>query len=202
MRTGKIRIMEPVVAKFRTHREAEEATREHYRRLPPAQRLKILFRLRTRFHKEDDQLPEDWRAFIESLNSNEVEYLVVGAVALAYHGWPRYTDDLDILVRNTPENALHLETVLASFGFDSLGLKAADFVDSYRVIQLGMPPNRIDLLTSITGVPFDEAWAGRVEEELSGILVKFIGRQALIQNKKSTGRSQDHADLEVLGAGE
>jgi hypothetical protein len=145
--------MEPVVAKFRTHREAEEATVEYYRRLSPAARLKILFRLRTLLQKEDDHLPEDWRAFIESLNSSEVEYLVVGAVALAYHGFPRYTGDLDLLVRNTPENAQRLETVLASFGFESLGLKAAD-----------------------------------------------LGRQALIRNKKCTGRSQDYADLEVLGA--
>ncbi|HUY15089.1 MAG TPA: hypothetical protein VMX16_15900 [Terriglobia bacterium] len=148
------------------------------------------------------QLPEDWRAFIESLNSSEVEYLVVGAVALAYHGFPRYTGDLDILVHNTPENARRLEAALALFGFGSLGLKAADFVDSYRVIQLGTPPNRIDLLTSITGVPFGEAWAGRVEGELAGIQVKFIGRQALIQNKKSTGRSRDTADLEVLETSE
>ena len=77
-------------------------------------------------------LPEDWRAFIESLNSSRVEYLVVGAVALAYHGFPRYTGDLDILVHNTSENAQRLEGVLASFGFGSLGLKAADFVGSIK----------------------------------------------------------------------
>ncbi|HUI42129.1 MAG TPA: hypothetical protein VL523_09180 [Terriglobia bacterium] len=147
------------------------------------------------------QIPEDWRAFIESLNSSEVEYLIVGAVALAYHGFPRYTGDLDILVHNTAENAQRLEGVLASFGFGSLGLKAADFVDSYRVIQLGMAPNRIDLLTSITGVTFDEAWTGRVEGELGGLRANFIGRAELIQNKRSTGRTQDRADLESLGAG-
>lgn len=146
------------------------------------------------------QFPEDWRAFIESLNSNGVEYLVVGAVALAYHGVPRYTGDLDVLIRNSPENARRLETTLAAFGFASLGLKAADFVDSYQVIQLGKPPFRIDLLTSINGVSFDEAWAGRVEGELAGMTVRVIGRQALVQNKKSTGRAQDRADLEALGA--
>jgi len=85
-------------------------------------------------------LPEDWRAFIESLNSNGVEYLVVGAVALAHHGVPRYTGDLGVLVRNSTENADRLEAALAGFGFAGLGLKAADFVDSYRVIQLGVPP--------------------------------------------------------------
>ena len=92
--------------------------------------------------------PEDWRQFIESLNSSGVEYLVVGAVALAYHGFPRYTGDLDVLIRNSPDNAKRLEAALAEFGMAGLGLKATDFVDSYRVVQLGVAPNRIDLLTS------------------------------------------------------
>ena len=147
-------------------------------------------------------LPEDWRAFIESLNSNGVEYVIVGAVALAYHRFPRYTGDLDVLVRNSPGNTRRLESALAGFGFASLGLKAVDFADSYRVIQLGVPPNRIKLLISITGVPFDEAWGDRVEADLEGTRVSFISRQALIRNKRLTGRAQDKADLEVLGAGE
>ncbi len=147
------------------------------------------------------ELPEDWRAFIELLNLNEVEYLIVGALALAYHGLPRYTGDLDILVRNSPRNAKRLEVALAGFGLDSLGLSAEDFVDSYQVIQLGIPPLRIDLLTSITGVSFDEAWAERVQDMLGGIRANFIGRQSLIQNKKSTGRPQDLADLETLEPG-
>jgi hypothetical protein len=145
-------------------------------------------------------LPEDWRAFIESLNSNGVEYVIVGAVALAYHGFPRYTGDLDVLIRNSPENAKRLESALAAFGFAALGLKAADFAEAYRVIQLGVPPNRIDLLTSITGVSFDDAWADRVEADVEGTPVNFISRQALIRNKRLTGRAQDKADLEALGA--
>ena len=144
-------------------------------------------------------LPKDWRAFIESLNSNGVEYLIVGAVALAHHGLPRYTGDLDVLVRNTPENAQRLERMLRDFGFGGLGLKQADFVNSYQVIQLGLPPNRIDLLTSMTGVSFDEAWADKVEAELEGMKVKILGRQAMIRNKKATRRPQDLADLEALG---
>jgi hypothetical protein len=143
-------------------------------------------------------LPEDWRGFIESLNSSGVEYLIVGAVALAHHGLPRYTGDLDVFVRNTPENAQRLEAALGRFGFGSVGLKAADFVNSYRVIQLGVAPNRVDLLTSITGVTFDDAWAARVEGDLGGIPATFIGRQALIENKRATGRPQDHADLDAL----
>ncbi len=144
-------------------------------------------------------LPEDWRAFIELLNSNAVEYLVVGAVAVAHHGLPRYTGDLDILIRNSPDNARRLESALESFGFGALGVKTKDFTGPYQVIQLGVPPNRIDLLTSITGVSFDEAWTGRAEAELDGMKVNFIGLQALIQNKKATGRTQDRADIEALG---
>ena len=143
-------------------------------------------------------LPKDWRAFIESLNSSGVEYLIVGAVALAYHGFPRYAGALDVFVRNTPENAQRLEAALARFGFGSVGLKAADFVNSYQVIQLGVAPNRVDLLTSLTGVTFEDAWAGRVEGDLGGIRANFIGRQTLIENKQATGRPQDHADLDAL----
>lgn len=144
-------------------------------------------------------LPKDWRAFIALLNSNEVEYLIVGAVALARLCLPRCTGALDILVRNSAENAERLERALESFGFGALGLKACDFVDSYQVIQLGRAPNRIDLLTSLTGVSFDEAWRERSEAELEGMRVNFIGRQALIRNKKATGRPQDLADLAALG---
>jgi Nucleotidyl transferase of unknown function (DUF2204) len=145
-------------------------------------------------------LPEDWRAFIASLNSHGVEYVVVGAVAMAHHGLPRYTGDLDVLVRDSSENAQRLEVVLAELGFGGLNLKSSDFVNSYRVIQLGVAPNRIDLLSSLTGVSFDEVWAGRVEGVLGETRVNFIGREALILNKKRTGRAQDKADLEALGA--
>lgn len=147
-------------------------------------------------------LPEDWRAFIESLNSNEVEYVVVGAVALAHHGIPRYTGDLDVFVRNSTENARRLESALAEFGFGGLGLKAADFVDSYRVIQLGVAPFRIDILTGLTGVSFDEAWASRVETVVGGTKIYFLGRNELIRNKRQTQRAQDRADVEALGGDE
>ena len=145
-------------------------------------------------------LQKDLREFIESLNSHRVEYLIVGAHALAFHGIPRYTGDLDILVRGSPENAARLEQVLAKFSFASLGLSAQDFLTSGQVIQLGLPPNRIDLLTAITGVDFDEAWTGRVSGDLHGIRVAFIGKAAFIKNKRATGRARDKADLEALGA--
>jgi len=145
-------------------------------------------------------LPKDWREFIELLNSRGVEYLIVGAFALAFHGVPRFTGDIDILVRRSAENSARIEEVLRAFSFASLGLSAADFLNPDQVIQLGHPPNRIDLLTSITGVAFEEAWADRVAGELHGIPVRFIGREMLIRNKRATGRAQDKADLEALGA--
>jgi hypothetical protein len=143
--------------------------------------------------------PEDWRQFIESLNSSGVEYMVVGAVALAYHGFPRYTGDLDVLIRNSPDNARRLESALVEFGMAGLGLKAADFEDSYRVVQLGVAPNRIDLLTSLTGITFAEAWVNHIETVMDGTRVNLIGRDGLIRNKRLTGRAQDIADLEALG---
>jgi hypothetical protein len=145
-------------------------------------------------------LQKDLREFIESLNSHHVEYLIVGAFALAFHGVPRSTGDIDILVRRSAENAARVEAVLVDFSFASLGLTAADFIDADQVIQLGHPPNRVDLLTSITGVEFEEAWAERVAANLHGVSVHFISRQCLIRNKQATGRTQDLADLEALGA--
>ena len=146
------------------------------------------------------RLPKDWREFIGSLNSGEVEYLIVGAFALAFHGFPRYTGDIDILVRATPDNARKMAQVLSDFGFASLGLSENDFLTPGHVIQLGLAPNRIDLLTSITGVEFEYAWQHRIAAELDGVPVLFIDRESLIKNKKATGRTQDRADLEALGS--
>jgi hypothetical protein len=145
-------------------------------------------------------LAKDLSEFIRSLNSHAVEYLVVGGYALTFHGVPRFTGDIDLLVRPSRENAARLEQVLAEFGFRSLGLSAADFLEPESVIQLGRPPNRIDLLTSITGVEFAQAWEARVAGELGGLPVQFLGREALIRNKRATARPQDLADLEALGA--
>ena len=116
------------------------------------------------------------------LNSNEVEYLLVGGYALAFHSVPRYTGGIDILLRNTAENAARVERAIAVFGFAAPGLVTADFLQPDRVVQLGLPPNRIDLLTSITGVGFDEAWAGREPAELDGLPVAFIGRLEFARN--------------------
>jgi hypothetical protein len=144
-------------------------------------------------------VPKDLSEFIASLNSHKVEYVVVGAHALAFHGHPRYTGDLDLLVRATVENASNLERAIDAFGFQSLGLQAADFLYPNRIVQLGVPPNRIDLLTSLSGLSFEEAWDARVPGELGGQPVTFLGRNSLIKNKKATGRTKDAADIEALG---
>ena len=123
---------------------------------------------------------------------------MVGAHALAFHGRPRYTGDIDLWLRPTPENAARIEQILVEFSFASLGLKAADFLSPERIVQLGIAPNRIDLLTSLTGVAFDEAWNQRVPGELDGIPVAFLSREMLIKNKRATGRIQDAADVEAL----
>ena len=143
-------------------------------------------------------LNKDWREFLELLNSNGVEYLVVGAFAVAFHGFARYTADLDLLVRPTEGNAGRLLRALSEFGFGSLGIKAADLSSPGIVVQLGVKPNRIDLLTGISGVTFEEAWATRSEAELEGVATRFIGRAALLRNKERTGRAKDLGDAEEL----
>jgi hypothetical protein len=143
-------------------------------------------------------LSKDWREFLELLNSRGVDYVIVGAQSLAFHGRPRYTGHLDILVRPTPENARLLVDLLKQFGFAHSGFRETDFIEPEQIIQLGRAPNRIDLLSSISGVSTDEAFASKVSAELDGIPVYILGKDALIQNKRAVGRKQDLADLEAL----
>jgi predicted nucleotidyltransferase len=143
-------------------------------------------------------LSNDWREFLESLNSRGIDYVVVGAHSLAFHGRPRYTGDLDILVRATRENAAKLVDLLNQFGFADAGFKESDFTEPDQLIQLGRAPNRIDLLTSITGVTTDQALASKVSADLDGIPVFILAKDALIRNKRAVGRPQDIADLEAL----
>ena len=114
-------------------------------------------------------LSKGLREFVGLLNANKVEYLVVGAFAVAWHGVPRYTADLDLFVRSSPENAERVLRVLSQFGFGNLGIGNRDFQEPDKVIQLGVSPNRIDLLTSISGVTSDEGWSTRVQGDLDGV---------------------------------
>jgi hypothetical protein len=143
-------------------------------------------------------LHPDWREFIGLLNSHAVEYVIVGAYARAFHGVPRSTGDIDFFVRPSAENSLRLERVLQAFGFGSLGLAAADFQHPGRIIQLGVAPYRIDIITSISAVPFEEAWEDRVPADLDGMPVWFLSRRAYRRNKAAAGRPKDLADLEAL----
>ncbi len=141
---------------------------------------------------------QDWREWLESLNASRVEYIVVGAIALAQHGFVRYTGDLDVFVQPSQDNANRVLDALRRFGFGSLKVGAADFAVEGRVVQLGYPPGRIDILTSIDGVGWDEANAEAVSGEYGGVPARFLSRDLLIKNKFATGRPQDLADAKRL----
>jgi hypothetical protein len=144
------------------------------------------------------EIQQDFRDLLELFNSNKVEYIIVGGYALAFHGAPRYTGDIDIYVKPDTANADLIMTALDKFGFGSVGLAAADFVKSGQVIQLGVPPVRIDIITSIGGVSWEEAFAGRVAGKYGDIKVHYIGRNQFIKNKRAVGRKKDLADIEAL----
>ena len=132
------------------------------------------------------------------LNTAGVEFLVVGGHAVAFHGRPRLTEDLDLFVRPDLANGERIMRALQAFGFGSLGITAADFRADDRVIQLGRAPNRVDLLTKLYGVDFADAWSRRVAARLDDADVWMISREDLIRNKRETGRTQDLADAEFL----
>jgi len=145
------------------------------------------------------EVQQDFRDLLALFNAHRVDYIIVGAHALAYHGAPRYTGDMDIFVRPHRENAKRIMEALDEFGFGSLGLAAQDFTAPNRVTQLGVAPVRIDIVTSITGVSWEEAAAGRVQGSYGDVVVHFLGRQEFILNKRALGRKKDQADLEALG---
>jgi len=143
-------------------------------------------------------LNKDFKEFIELLNAHEVKYLVVGGYAVAYHGYPRYTKDLDFWIWMDHTNAQQVLSALKAFGFASLGLTIEDFLVADNVIQLGYPPNRIDLLTYLEGVPFETAYNRKERVDLEGTIVDFINVEDLITVKQQAGRLQDLADVEEL----
>ncbi len=147
------------------------------------------------------ELNTDWKQFVESLNSNGVEYLLVGAIAVAHHSLPRNTGDIDFFVRRSPENAQRIVAAIERFGFGSLSLKPEDFLGKDRVVQLGMPPRRIDLINNLTGVTFDDAWRDREPIELSGVRFYVISKEHLLTNKRALGRHKDLADVEAIEGG-
>lgn len=140
----------------------------------------------------------DFLDMLSALSEEEAEYLIVGAYALAVHGLPRATGDLDIWVHRSPENAGRVWRALSGFGAPLDSLTQADLSSEGLVFQIGVAPQRIDLLTSIDGVEFETAWPDRLETEVSGLTVPVISRQQLAANKRASGRPQDLADLTWL----
>lgn len=144
---------------------------------------------------------KDFRDIVVELVRAEARFLIVGAHALGIYGVQRATGDLDIWIDPSPENVERVWSALGAFGAptDALGIQQADLTQPDIVAQFGLPPYRIDLLTGVSGVTFDEAWPKRVEELFEGVRAPFIGRDELIRNKRATGRTRDLADLESLG---
>lgn len=145
------------------------------------------------------KLHPDFIDFVKALNKAKVDYVIVGAYALAFYGIPRATGDIDFWIHPEKKNAENLLAALREFGFGELDIKVDDIL-SGKIIQLGYPPVRIDMLSKLTGLTTEEIWRSRRKGTMGGLDVFFIGRAAYIKNKKSTGRNKDLADLELLSA--
>ncbi len=145
------------------------------------------------------EVQPDFRDLLELLNEHKVEYLIVGGYALAFHGAPRFTGDIDVFVRRAPENAKRILNALTAFGFQFSNLNIEDFQTPDKVVQLGVPPVRVDLITSLSGVTWDEAQAHKEPGVFGDVPVAYIGRSEFVANKRASGRQKDLADLEALG---
>ena len=143
-------------------------------------------------------LPPDFKEFLKLLNAHKVEYLLIGGYAVGYHGYPRATADMDIWIAMHPANAEKTVTVLKEFGFEPPELSPELFLKEWQIIRLGVPPVRIELATTISGVNFNECYAKRVQGVIDGVNVNLISINHLKINKKAAGRHQDLADLENL----
>jgi len=144
------------------------------------------------------ELPKDFRDFLRLLNDEKVDYLLIGGYAVGYYGYPRATNNMGIWISTHPENARKVVNVLKKFGFDDPGLKPEIFLQQDKIIRMGHPPMRIEILTSISGVEFDECLPKKEVDTLAGISVNIIGLKDLKQNKKASGRHKDLDDLENL----
>ena len=140
----------------------------------------------------------DFVDLLRAFSAADVRFLVVGAYALAHHGRPRATGDLDVWVDPTPANAAFVMQALAAFGAPLTEVSEADFARPGVVFQIGVPPGRIDVLTELTGLAFADAWAGRERAQFGELAVDYIGRDAFIRDKRATGRAQDLADIEGI----
>jgi len=145
------------------------------------------------------EVQKDFKEFLALLNAHEVEFMIVGGYALAYHGAPRYTGDIDVFVKSDTPNAKRIIHVLNEFGFGSLEITIDDFLKDDSVVQLGLPPVRIDIITSISGVTWEQANASKEAGMYGDLPVYYIGKEQYVANKRATGRTKDIADIEALG---
>ena len=143
-------------------------------------------------------LPQDFKEFLRLLNAHNVEYLLIGGYAVGYFGYPRATADMDIWIAMNPVNAEKIVTVLKEFGFNPPDLSTDLFLKEWQIIRLGVPPLRIEIATTISGVDFEECFTGKVIAELDGEQVNLISLNHLKINKKASGRHQDLADIDNL----
>lgn len=143
----------------------------------------------------------DFRDLFAALNAAGARYLLVGGYAVAFHAEPRFTKDLDVWTEPSPANAPRVREALHAFGAPLQDLTIGDLERPDLIFQIGVPPNRIDIVTGIDGVHFDEAWPGRAETTYGDQAIPVIGRSALIRNKRASGRPQDLLDLEILERG-
>ena len=143
-------------------------------------------------------MQKDFRYLLVLLNEHEVDFMIVGGYALAFHGAPRFTGDIDIYVRPDHDNAERILRALTDFGFGSLGLVVDDFQNQNKVTQLGVPPVRVDIITSITGVTWEKASSGKCPGAYGDVPVFYIGKEEFLVNKQSIGRKKDLADVEAL----
>lgn len=144
------------------------------------------------------KLTRDLKEFIELLNARGVEYLLIGGWAFGFHATPRYTGDIDFFLKCDTANAERLKLALHDFGFTDLTAFDESFLQPDRILQFGVPPNRIDILTQIDGVSFTDAWQSHINGELEGVPVPIISRECLIQNKMAAARPKDLADVHAL----
>jgi predicted nucleotidyltransferase len=145
------------------------------------------------------RFPADLREFLKSLNASRVEYLLIGGYAVAYYGYPRATGDMDLWVAMSEKNAEKLVRILREFGFDLPNLRQEVFLKPDSIVRFGEPPLRIELLTTISGVSFEECFARRIRVILDGLRVSLISREDLIKNKAASGRPKDLDDVQELG---
>jgi hypothetical protein len=142
---------------------------------------------------------QDFRDLLELFYAHKIEYMIVGGYALAFHGAPRYTGDIDIFIKSDAENAQRILSALDKFGFKSIGLTIEDFENPEKVVQLGVPPVRVDIITSLSGVTWEDAYSGKATGKYGDISVYYIVRKQFISNKRPIGRKKDLADIEAIG---